>query len=125
MALGLFFIGYANLVAGSFRPELPHDLPRRLERPALIWHSRIAILGIALLVAFSIFSLFLGWDARPGCCCPGLPYSDSVSVRCAAFYVADEKALCGSRVHAHCGAFHDVARVCCCGFGLWMARRRA
>jgi hypothetical protein len=55
IALCLFFIGCANLVARAFGQEIVGDV----EHPKQVWRSRMRTLGMALIAAFAIFSLLL------------------------------------------------------------------
>jgi hypothetical protein len=57
MALLLFSIGCASLVAYAFRRDLDRQIPDALERPERIWRKRMMAVGTALFFAFMVFSL--------------------------------------------------------------------
>jgi hypothetical protein len=57
MALLLFCIGCASLVAYAFRRDVNRQVPDALERPELIWRKRMLTVGTALFFAFVGFSL--------------------------------------------------------------------
>jgi hypothetical protein len=59
IALCLFFIGCANLVAYRFRQETGQETGGDVEHPTQVWRSRMRTLGMALVAAFAVFSLLL------------------------------------------------------------------
>jgi len=59
MALGLFFIGCANLVAQTFRQEVGQEIVGGGEHPKQVWRRRMQTLSMALMAAFGIFALLL------------------------------------------------------------------
>lgn len=52
---GLFFIGCASLVANAFRGDLRPDISAVAERPEKLWRRRLAVVTVALLVAWALF----------------------------------------------------------------------
>ncbi|MCW5556982.1 MAG: hypothetical protein KIT22_03970 [Verrucomicrobiae bacterium] len=59
VALGLFFIGCASLVAYAFRQETSQKIAGNIGHPARIWRKRMKTVGAALFAAFGLFSLLL------------------------------------------------------------------
>src|SRR5438093_4638154 len=57
MALFLFSVGCAGLVAYAFRRDLNRPTSDELGRPERIWRKRMAAVGAALFSAFVVFSL--------------------------------------------------------------------
>jgi len=57
MALLLFSIGCASLVAYAFRRDLNHQIRSAVERPEQVWRERMMAAGAALFLAFIAFSL--------------------------------------------------------------------
>jgi hypothetical protein len=66
MALCVFFIGCASLVAYTFRKATGQEITRDLEHPKQIWQNWMRTLSLALIAAAAIFSLLLSVlsDAR-------------------------------------------------------------
>jgi hypothetical protein len=57
LALFLFSVGCASLVAYAFRRDFNHRIPVDPEHPARTWHKRMKATGVALFAAFVAFSL--------------------------------------------------------------------
>src|SRR5439155_4432736 len=56
LALGLFFIGCASLVAYAFRRDIPAPAADPFDHPERLWRERMVTLAAALLSAFVLFS---------------------------------------------------------------------
>jgi UDP-N-acetylmuramyl pentapeptide phosphotransferase/UDP-N-acetylglucosamine-1-phosphate transferase len=57
LALLLFSVGCASLVAYAFRRDINHRIPDDPEHPEQTWHKRMTATGVALFAAFVAFSL--------------------------------------------------------------------
>jgi hypothetical protein len=59
IALCCFFLSSTSLVVYAFRADLTHttESPVEFEHPKAVWHSRMLLLGLALLFQWIVFSL--------------------------------------------------------------------